>query len=426
MQESNGILILVFTGSLMMMRHAAVFLLVLCGLSWVSWARQGEVPKEPSKEPAKEPRVFREIAVGEGPKLRYALVTPPHWKEGQPAPTLVAFPPGAQNESMVEMGLSMYWEAEAVRRGWVVASPMSREGKVLMQDEPALLALLDDLAKLGPPEGGKVHLAGVSNGGKTAMRLATRHPARVASLLVLPGAPGAPEEWARLDKLKGMSVTMYVGEEDRVWLQECKRVQNELQQLGASVMLHVMEGQGHVLKIEPSTLFGDLEKSRPREASAAPTPSAFAGALSGPSRDDAVRQVSGVLDDFHDAASKADGPRYFAHFADDAVFLGTDATERWTLTEFKAFAKPYFEKGKGWTYTSRQRHINLTPDGHAAWFDELLDNAKLGECRGSGVLIRVGEGWKVAQYNLSIPIPNALAEQFAQTIAEKAGRSERK
>lgn len=405
-----------------MMRHTVVFLLVLCVLTCFSWARQGEVPREPSRAA----RVFREIAVGEGPKLRYALVTPPGWKEGQPAPTLVAFPPGAQNESMVEMGLSMYWEAEALRRGWVVASPMSREGKVLLQDEQALLALLDDLAKIVPLEGGKVHLAGVSNGGKTAMRLATRHPARVASLLVLPGAPGAPEEWARLDKLKGMSVTMYVGEEDRVWLQECKKVQNELEQLGAKVSLHVLEGQGHVLKIEPSALFDDLEKSRPREVAVPLAPSAFVGDSPPLSRDDAVREVGAILDDFHDAASKADAPRYFAHFADDAVFLGTDATERWTLPEFKAFAKPYFDKGTGWTYTSRQRHINLTPDGRVAWFDELLDNAKLGECRGSGVLIRVGDGWKVAQYNLTIPIPNALAERFAHEIVEQAGKKNRK
>lgn len=395
-----------------MMRHIAVVLLVLCGLSLVSWGRQGERPKEPEREK----RVFREVAVGEGPKLRYALVVPEGWREGQAAPTLVAFPPGAQNESMVEMGLSMYWEAEAKKRGWVVASPMSREGRPLMQDEEALLALLDDVARLVKVNGGKVHVAGVSNGGKTAMRLATRHPERVASLLVLPGAPGAPEEWARLDKLKGMSVTMYVGEEDRVWLQECKKVENELKQLEAKVTLHVVEGQGHVLKIEPSALFDDLGRYVEREGGSAPAPSALAG---GATPEAAERAIGAILDDFHDAASKADGPRYFGHFADDAVFLGTDATERWTLPQFKEFAKPYFDKGKGWTYASRDRRINLTPDGNTAWFDELLDNAKLGECRGSGVLIRVGGAWKVSQYNLSIPIPNALAEQVAKTIAEE-------
>lgn len=397
-----------------MMRSMVTFLLVLCGLSWVSWARQGELPKEPPREK----RVFREVAAGDGPKLRYALVTPEGWKEGQAAPTLVAFPPGAQNESMVEMGLSMYWEAEAKKRGWVVASPMSREGRTLMQDEEALLALLDDVAKVVKIDGGKVHVAGVSNGGKTAMRLATRHPERVASLLVLPGAPGAPEEWARLDKLKGMSVTMYVGEEDRVWLQECKKVENELKQLDAKVTLHVVEGQGHVLKLEPLVLFDELGKRVQRE---------FVPDLQSEAKGDVARHnINTVLDDFHDAAAKADGPRYFGHFADDGVFLGTDATERWTLPEFKEFAKPYFEKGKGWAYTSRVRHINLTPDGNTAWFDELLDNAKLGECRGSGVLIRVGETWKVSQYNLSIPIPNALAEGFAKTIAAEGKKGSEK
>src|SRR4051812_38120578 len=61
-----------------------------------------------------------------------------------------------------------------------------------------------------------------------------------------------------------------------------------------------------------------------------------------------------VLDALHNSASKADAAKYFALFAPDAVFLGTDATERWTVDEFKAFAKPYFDQGKGWTYTPRK------------------------------------------------------------------------
>jgi hypothetical protein len=38
-------------------------------------------------------------------------------------------------------------------------------------------------------------------------------------------------------------------------------------------------------------------------------------------------------------------------FAPDGIFIGTDATERWTVAEFKAYAKPHFDKGRGWTYT---------------------------------------------------------------------------
>ena len=134
-----------------------------------------------------------------------------------------------------------------------------------------------------------------------------------------------------------------------------------------------------------------------------------------PGLDDA-RAVEAVLDDFHRAAADGDFDRYFGHFAANAVFLGTDATERWTVEEFKAYARPYFGPGGGWTYRPRDRSVSFTPDGGAAFFDELLDNDGLGETRGSGVLVREGGGWKVAQYNLSIPIPNALADDVVRVI----------
>lgn len=126
--------------------------------------------------------------------------------------------------------------------------------------------------------------------------------------------------------------------------------------------------------------------------------------------------VSKELDDLHDAAAKADEARYFAHFTKDAVFLGTDATERWTTTEFHAWAKPYFAKGTAWTYTSRRREVFISQAGDAAWFDEDLENAKLGACRGSGVLVKEGGRWLVAQYNLSLPVPNELALKVVDMI----------
>lgn len=130
----------------------------------------------------------------------------------------------------------------------------------------------------------------------------------------------------------------------------------------------------------------------------------------------AEAEVAAVLDDFHAAAGAADFDRYFGHFASGGVFLGTDATERWTVERFKAYARPYFRPGGGWTYRPRARHVSFTPDGHTAYFDELLDNAGLGEVRGSGVLVRQNRAWKVAQYNLSIPIPNALADSVVGIV----------
>ena len=59
-------------------------------------------------------------------------------------------------------------------------------------------------------------------------------------------------------------------------------------------------------------------------------------------------QVAAVLDDWHRAASAADTERYFGHFTADAIFIGTDASERWTVEQFRAYARPHFDAGKGW------------------------------------------------------------------------------
>lgn len=129
--------------------------------------------------------------------------------------------------------------------------------------------------------------------------------------------------------------------------------------------------------------------------------------------------VDDVLDDFHAAAAQADEERYFAHFAGDAVFLGTDATERWSVAEFREYAHPYFSAGRGWTYTPRDRHVAVTAAGDIAWFDERLDNAKYGEVRGSGVMRREHGVWKLTQYNLSFPIPNELAGRVVELIRDR-------
>jgi len=132
--------------------------------------------------------------------------------------------------------------------------------------------------------------------------------------------------------------------------------------------------------------------------------------------------VQAVLDSFHDAASKADAERYFGHFAPDGVFLGTDINERWSVEEFKSYALPYFQKGKGWTYTPQSRHIYLSEDGKTAWFDEILLNDKFGETRGSGVLINRDGTWKVAQYHLTLPVPNELIETVVKMIEDQPSK----
>ena len=96
----------------------------------------------------------------------------------------------------------------------------------------------------------------------------------------------------------------------------------------------------------------------------------------------AEAEIGRELDDFHDAAAHADEARYFGHFAAGAVFLGTDATER--------------------------------------WFDDGLSTPNLGPARGSGALVREGGAWKIAQYVLSVTVPNSRMHELRQLLESAA------
>ncbi|MBJ2129915.1 nuclear transport factor 2 family protein [Alteromonas sp. IB21] len=128
------------------------------------------------------------------------------------------------------------------------------------------------------------------------------------------------------------------------------------------------------------------------------------------------KSVDDVLNSLHETASVASFDRYFALYDESAVFIGTDASEVWSKEAFEAYAKPHFDKGHGWTYLPKERHVYFSPDKDVAWFDELLDNEKLGETRGTGVLIKKAGRWKVTQYHLTIPIPNEIAGEVAAKI----------
>ncbi|HSM62934.1 MAG TPA: nuclear transport factor 2 family protein [Gillisia sp.] len=116
-------------------------------------------------------------------------------------------------------------------------------------------------------------------------------------------------------------------------------------------------------------------------------------------------QINSALENWHKAAATANFEDYFGLMTEDAVFIGTDATENWQNKEFREFSKPYFDKGKAWNFTTLERNIYTQQENNLAWFDELL-STQMGICRGSGIMERVNGDWKVKHYVLSIAIPN--------------------
>jgi len=117
--------------------------------------------------------------------------------------------------------------------------------------------------------------------------------------------------------------------------------------------------------------------------------------------------IDALLDGLHEDAHKGNFEAYFDRYSSDAVFLGTDKTERWTIQEFKSYAKPAFADGHGWTYKVIER--NWEGNGDTLWFDEILYNEKLGHCRGTGVVKLINNEWKIAHYALTMLVPNSIA-----------------
>lgn len=115
--------------------------------------------------------------------------------------------------------------------------------------------------------------------------------------------------------------------------------------------------------------------------------------------------INSLLDNWHKSAAEANFEAYFEAMTNESIFIGTDASENWKNTDFKEFSKPYFDKGKAWSFTSVERNIYIYKDGKVAWFDELLDT-HMGICRGSGVITKSMSKWEIEHYVLSLAIPN--------------------
>ena len=119
--------------------------------------------------------------------------------------------------------------------------------------------------------------------------------------------------------------------------------------------------------------------------------------------------IDALIDGLHQNAHEGNFQTYFDRYTPDAVFLGTDKSERWTIEEFKVYAEPAFEDGHGWTYLVKER--NWEGEGNTRWFDEVLLNEKLGHCRGTGVVELIDGEWKIAHYALTMLVPNDIAAE---------------
>src|SRR3954447_3048828 len=150
----------------------------------------------------------KKAVMSDGTEIAYSIVIPDGFDPAKEYPVLLALPPGGQDQQVVDDVIDRVWKTEAKKRGWIVVSPVA-PGPLFYDPASSkyLSELVLQLERIYPPEGGQVHLAGVSNGGLSAFRAALDQPGLYLDLLTFPGYP--PEQSDDVAKLKGIPVAIW-------------------------------------------------------------------------------------------------------------------------------------------------------------------------------------------------------------------------
>ncbi|MEN9645816.1 MAG: hypothetical protein RL238_2485 [Actinomycetota bacterium] len=205
------------------------------------------------------------FTTADGTEIEYVLLVPEGRVPGEPGKVLFAFPPGGQDIDLAERIVTDRYRAAALERGYVVVSPAAPSTGLFFTDASAALVpeLLDAIATEYPPDDGRFDLMGVSNGGLSAFVAAIAMPERFRSLVVFPGnSPDGGDDPA-LANLDTLGVAMFVGANDTGWLEDARATKATLEDLGITVELTEVSGEGHIIEsLTGDDLFDAVERVR--------------------------------------------------------------------------------------------------------------------------------------------------------------------
>jgi hypothetical protein len=186
------------------------------------------------------------------------MVVPPA-AVGQEGKVLFTFPPGGQDLDVTENIVNGRWRDEALKRDGRRRRPLRGP---LLPDKSAKYVpeLLLAVAKDYPPEGGKFDLGGVSNGG-LSVQGRTQLSGTVPLTVVFP-ATARRRRRSKPVEVEDIGVAMFVGGEDTGWRQ-ARAHREDAKDLGDTVELHVVEGEGHIISsLTGADLFDAIERVR--------------------------------------------------------------------------------------------------------------------------------------------------------------------
>ncbi len=224
------------------MRKLLIFLIFYCGLL-------------PMTTQAQE-----RITLQDGTVLNVFMVEPS--AEPDEAHPLVILMGGGPGNASISADTSRWLGSGFAERGWVVAVPISPNNRSFRggANNALIESLIVELQKRDNIAVGKTLLAGVSNGGMSALEIARRDPQKYFGVAAVPAISSEDTDNAAL---KGFPVYLRIGGADQLdWADRFDETVASLTAAGVILSADVLDGAPHMFRMDWQTLGSWLEEIR--------------------------------------------------------------------------------------------------------------------------------------------------------------------
>ncbi len=167
---------------------------------------------------------------------------------------------GGPGNASISRDTSQWLGSGFAQRGWMVAVPISPDNRSFRgsSNNAKVVQLIDELQKREDIAGGKVLLAGVSNGGLSALEIARRNPENYFGVAAVPALSNAG---TNNDALDGFPIYLRIGGADGLdWAARFEETVHSLTEAGVELDAAIIDGAPHMFRMDWNTLQPWLEK----------------------------------------------------------------------------------------------------------------------------------------------------------------------
>lgn len=199
-----------------------------------------------------------------GTTVTYQVVLPNGYDPAKAYPTVLVFPGGPQTLRLTTAALENDWRKEAERRGYIVISPATPDGSLFFERADRIFPAFLEMIVRDYKVAGKLHVAGLSNGGLSAFHVASLYPQYFSTVTGYPGLLDGADE-RRAQAVKSMCLFMHVGDRDTGWRSGMQEQAQSLRARGFRIQYSVENGQDHVIRSEAlgPRMFDEIESCNP-------------------------------------------------------------------------------------------------------------------------------------------------------------------